>query len=111
MHFRGIIILVKKELKQGILQAAGITLYCSLVAIVMWRGNEIFGKVDSYLGPVAVLVMLSVSVLICGIIVFYKPYKLFFAGKKKEAADVVISTAISLFAILLILFSALFFYK
>lgn len=100
---------MRKEIKQGVLQALGVAFYCSLVALVMWRGNEIFGKVDSYLGPVAVLVMLSASVLICGIIVFYKPYKLFFAGRREEAADVVISTAVSLFVILLILFSGLYF--
>ncbi len=77
----------------------------------MWKGNEIFGKVDSYLGPVAVLVMLSVSVLICGLIVFYKPYKLFFAGKKKEAAQSVIFTAVFLFAILLFFLSGMFLFR
>ena len=100
---------MKKECKLGILQALFITLYCSLVGLVMWKGDEIFGRVDSFIGPIAVLVMLSVSALICGLIVFYKPYKLFFANKKEEAINVVVSTAISLFVILLILFGVMFF--
>jgi len=77
----------------------------------MWKGDEIFGRVDSFIGPIAVLVMLSVSALICGLIVFYRPYKLFFANKKEEAVNVVVSTAISLFVILLILFGIMFFIR
>lgn len=102
---------MKKECRLGILQALLITLYCSLVGLVMWKGNEIFGRVDSIISPIAVLVMLSVSALICGLIVFYKPYKLFFANKREEAINVVVSTAISLFVILLILFGVMFFIK
>ena len=100
---------MEKEYKQGIFQALAITFYCSLVGLVMWKGDEIFGRVDSFIGPIAVLVMLSVSALICGLIVFYKPYKLFFANKREEAINVVVSTAISLFVILLILFGVMFF--
>ena len=102
---------MKKECKLGILQALFITFYCSLVGLVMWKGNEIFGRVDSFIGPIAVLVMLSVSALICGLIVFYRPYKLFFANKKEEAVNVVVSTAVSLFVILLILFGIMFFIR
>ncbi len=102
---------MKKECKLGILQALFITFYCSLVGLVMWKGDEIFGRVDSFIGPIAVLVMLSVSALICGLIVFYRPYKLFFANKKEEAVNVVVSTAVSLFVILLILFGIMFFIR
>ena len=102
---------MKKECKLGILQALFITFYCSLVGLVMWKGNEIFGRVDSLIGPIAVLVMLSVSALICGLIVFYRPYKFFFANKKEEAVNVVVSTAVSLFVILLILFGIMFFIR
>lgn len=102
-----IIVLVK----QGLLQAIGVTVYCSLVGLVMWKGDEIFGKVDTFISPIVALLMLSVSALICGLLVFYKPYKLFFENKKEEAVNVVLSTAISLFIILLILFGVMFFIK
>lgn len=98
-------------IKRGILQALGVAFYCSLVGLVMWKANEIFGRMNPYLGPVAFLMMFSVSALICGLLVFYKPYKLFSADKKKEAIDVVIATAASLFVLLLILFATLYFFK
>jgi hypothetical protein len=83
--------------KAGFLQALGVTVYCSLVGLLFWQGSHFFPKVNQYFAPVMMLLLLSVSVLICGLLVFYKPYKLFFAGKKKEAADLVISTSIWLF--------------
>lgn len=86
----------------GFFQALGVTFYCSLVGLLFWKGNEIFGQQINYLGPVLVLVLLSVSVLICALIVFYRPYRLFFDGKKKEAAELVLSTTAWLFVFFLV---------
>ncbi|MBI3397104.1 hypothetical protein HY045_01360 [Candidatus Woesebacteria bacterium] len=97
--------------KTGFLQAFGVALYCALVAFIMWNGNKIFGQMKSYLGPFFILTLLSTSALICGLLVFYKPYLLFFEGKKKEAIDTVVSTAISLLALLIILLIYLFLTK
>jgi len=85
----------------GFFQALGVTFYCSLVGLLFWKGNEIFGQMN-YLGPVLVLVLLSVSVLICALIVFYRPYRLFFDGKKKEASELVLSTTAWLFVFFLV---------
>lgn len=49
------------------------------------------------------LILFSASALTCGLLVFYQPYRLFFDGHKKEAADLVFYTAIWL----MILFLAL----
>lgn len=84
-------------MKAGFIQSFGVTVYCSLVGLLFWQGNHLFPKVNQYFAPVMMLLLLSVSVLVCGLIVFYKPYKLFFDGKKKEAADLVISTSLWLF--------------
>ncbi len=97
--------------KLGFLQALGVTLYCSLIGIFFWKGNEIFGKVSNYFGPVTFLLLFAVSVLICALLVFYKPYKLFFAGKKKEAVDVVLFTALGLFISLLIFLGLMLAFK
>lgn len=86
----------------------GVAAYCGLVGIIFWKGNEVFPNMNPYFGPVAVLLLFSTSALICGLIVFYKPYKLFFAGKKKEAVDVVVSTTLWLFVFLALLFLILF---
>ena len=82
---------------QGLLQALGVTTYCGLVGLIFWKGNEIFGKMANYAGPVTFLLLFIVSALICSAIVFYQPYKLFFDGKKKEAVDLVLYTTGFLF--------------
>ena len=94
--------------KAGLVQALWIVIYCSLISVVMFNGNKIFGKVDTFITPIAMLTMLSTSVLVCGLLVFYKPYLLFFKGKKKEAIDTVVSTAVSLFGFLIIFLSIMF---
>lgn len=68
----------------------------------MWNANHLFGAINNFYGPVLLLILFSTSALICALLVFYKPYKLFFAGKKKEAVEVVISTAVWLFAFLIV---------
>jgi len=90
--------------KLGFLQALGVTVYCSLIGLILWQGSNIFPKVNAYFGPVMFLLLFSASVLICGLMVFYKPYQLFFAGKKKEAISVVVSTSLWLFLFLFITF-------
>lgn len=97
--------------KIGFLQAAGVTAYCSLIATIMFNGEKIFGKMGTLLGPLTFLTLFSTSVLVCGLIVFYHPYKLFFSGKKKEAIDTVFSTAVSLFCFLIAFFLILFLTK
>jgi len=87
----------------GFLQALGVTLYCSLVGVIFWKGNEIFGKVDRYVGPVMFLLLFIASAMICGLMVFYQPYLLFFDGKKKEALKTVVNTAAWLFVAFLLL--------
>lgn len=97
--------------KLGFLQALGVTAYCSLVGMFFWKGNEIFGKVDNYFGPVTFLLLFAVSVLACALLVFYQPYKLFFAGKKKEAVDVVLFTALGLLASLFVFLGLMMAFK
>jgi hypothetical protein len=94
----------------GFIQALEVTIYCSLVGLLMWKGNTIFGNTPNFFGPVAVLLLFSVSAMICGLLVFYKPYKLFFADKKKEAIDLVLATTGWLFTFLVIflVFAAIF---
>ncbi len=98
---------MNKQFKTGLLQAIGVSLYCGIIGTVMQNGSKIFGESDTFLTPILVLTMFSVSVLTCALIVFKKPYELFFDGKKKEAINVVVYTAMSLFSILLILFGTM----
>lgn len=67
-------------------QALGLTAYCSLVAILFWRGNQLFGRVPNYLGPLLFLILFAVSALICGFITLTKPFLLIWEEKKTKAA-------------------------
>lgn len=79
-------------------QAFGVAVYCLTVGVILNNGEKIFPKEDNLFMPVAFLLLLSFSVLICGLLVFYKPYLLFFENKKKEAANLVVYSAAWLFA-------------
>lgn len=100
-----------KDVKQGIKQALGVSLYCGLIGTVMQNGSKIFGQKDNFITPIFALTLFCVSALICLLIVFKKPYELFFDGKKKEAINVVVYTAASLFVILILLFGAMIKFK
>lgn len=84
--------------KQGFLQALGIAAYCLLVGLFFGQANKFIPGPDTALTPVIMLILFSASALICALIVFYKPYKLFFAGKKTDAIETVMYTAVGLFA-------------
>ncbi|HWA52208.1 MAG TPA: hypothetical protein VG895_04090 [Patescibacteria group bacterium] len=84
--------------KQGLLQAAGVTLYCLAVGLFFGQANKFLPKQDSFLTPIVVLTLFCASALICALIVFYKPYLLFFAGKKTQAIETVMYTAACIFA-------------
>lgn len=102
---------MKNEVKLGIKQAFGVALYCATVGTIMQNGSKFFGKQDTFITPIFILTMFSVSVLICALLVFKKPYELFFLGKKSEALNTVVYTTISLFVILTILFGLMVFSK
>ena len=93
--------------KQGFLQALGVTFYCALVGVLFWQGNVIFPQMNPYFGPVMMLLLLSCSVLICALIVFYRPCRLFFSGKKTEAIGIVLATTFWLFLSLILFFGLL----
>jgi len=75
------------------LQSLGLIGYCGLVALLIAKGNEIFGKVPNYLGPLLFLTLFSSSALICGLITLGYPFILFWQKKKPmEALRLVIYT-------------------
>jgi hypothetical protein len=84
---------------KGLPQALGVAVYCLLVGGFMFNMGKFFDSgPDGFLAPVAVLMLFSVSALICALLVFYYPYKLFIEKKKKEAAEQVLYTTAWLFA-------------
>ena len=96
--------------KSGFFQALGIVIYCGLVGLIFWRGNQWFGKMNNYLGPVLVLTLLSVSVLVCGLLAFGYPVMLFWDEKKtKDALKLVGYTAAWLLGFIFLILTILLF--
>ncbi len=87
----------------GLIQATEVLLYCLGVGLFMSQGEKIFQKFNYALAPVLMLVLFSVSALISGLLVFYRPYKFFLDGKKKEAVDIVLATTAWLFLFMLVI--------
>lgn len=78
----------------GFLQALGLTAYCGMVGVVMWKGNTWFGQMNGYFGPVLILSILVVSVIICALITAGYPFLVFWNKKNtKEALSIVAYTA------------------
>ena len=78
----------------GFFQAVGLTLYCSLVSILFWQGNKLFGNVPNYFGPFLFLIIFTTSALISALITLGYPFLLFWEKKQtKEALKLVGYTA------------------
>ena len=77
------------------LQATSVVIYCGLVALLIWRGNEIFGGAPNYFGPLLFLTLFVTSALVTGLLVLGYPIKLFWIeNKKKEAIKLLVETAL-----------------
>ena len=76
------------------LQALGLTIYVSLVGLLMQNGNAIFGQMDTFLGPTLFLIIFVLSAVICGLFFGYYPFILWSEHKEtKKAVRVVFYTA------------------
>lgn len=93
------------------LQALGLALYCSLVAVLFWKGNQLFGNVPNYWGPVLFLIIFTTSALVSALLVLGYPFYLFWQKKQvKTAIRLVGYTAVWLvgFVLLAILLMVIF---
>src|SRR5262245_66638922 len=61
-----------------------VLLYTSGVAWILFNGQRMFGKVTSFWGPLAVLMLFVVSATIVGTLVLGRPILLYLDGKKHD---------------------------
>lgn len=91
------------------INSLGTFIYVSGVAWFLFNAQNIFGKIQDFWGPVAILLLLIISATITGFLVLGRPALLYFKGLKAEAIKLLVYTVISLFIItLIILISRLF---
>lgn len=91
----------------GFTQATGVALYISLVVAVLGNGEKVFGKFNQFTGFGLMLLLLSTSILICALLVFAQPYRLFIDKQGKAALALVIATTKWLALYVLILMAGL----
>lgn len=77
---------------QGFLFSLGVVAYVFLVVLVMKNGDTLFGATNNLLGPMAILLLFTVSAAITGSLVFGRPIYLFLNGLKKEAVTLALYT-------------------
>lgn len=77
---------------RSLVHAAGVVLYTSAVAWLMFHGQQVFGKPANFLMPLIVLLLLIISASITGMLVFGKPIFLYLDGLKKEAFTLLFAT-------------------
>ena len=69
----------------GLLHAVMVALYVILISWVMTNGEQWFGKMDSFIGPALMLMLLVLSAAITAFLVFGRPVLMYLDQKKQEA--------------------------
>lgn len=95
--------------KNPIVNALGAAGYIFLVVAVMtFITQPLKNKPDTFLAPITVLFVLTLSVTVMAYLFFYQPLLLFIDGKKKEAVQLFIQTVASFGVMTLIVLTLLF---
>ena len=94
--------------KNPIINAAVAMAYIAIVSILMFFGTRNLPKQDTFLDPIAVLSLFTLSAAVMGYIFAYEPFQLYFDGKKKEALGLFLKTVASFGVITAILLALLF---
>lgn len=79
--------------KTGLLNALGTLVYIIVVATLIQNGDRLFGDMDNFVGPIAFLLLFTLSAVVVGSLVLGKPIMLYLDGKKKEAVTLFMQTA------------------
>lgn len=95
--------------KNPIINALSASGYILLVVSIMTYVSQTQrNKPDTFLAPIVVLSMLTLSVAVMAFLFFYQPLQLFLSGKKKEGVDLFIKTVAIFAGLTLLSFAVLF---
>lgn len=98
---------MKSSLKIALVNSAATAAYITLVALLMTKGNDIFGQATGVLGGVGILLLFTLSALIVGTLILGKPLVLYLDGAKKEAVKLLLYTILFLALITMIFLGVL----
>jgi hypothetical protein len=92
---------------QAFLHSAGVMAYIAFIAFLMTNAENWIGSMNTLLGPIAFLMLFTLSAAIVGMLVFGRPVMLYLDGKRKEAMNFVGATVGFLFIEALVIFIVL----
>lgn len=79
--------------KNPIFNSLSATAYIVLVALVMqWGSNQVGDEPDTFLAPVVLISVFTLSAAVMGYLFFYQPVMLYLDGKKKAAVTLFLQT-------------------
>ena len=93
------------------LHSLGTLIYVALVVVILYNGQNIFGKQMNYLGALAMLLLFVLSAIIVGLFVLGRPILLYLDNQKKEAIKLLFYTVGWLFLFTMITFITLLLIK
>jgi len=95
--------------KNPLINALTATLYITVVATIPFFGKEFFGDGKSFLIPVAMLSLFTLSAAVMGYLFLYQPLLLLLDGHKKDAVKLFLQTVAAFAVITVVLFVLLHF--
>lgn len=93
------------------LQATGLLIYIGLVCLIFLYGNQIFGKINNYYGPILFLLIFVLSAVISSTLVLGRAGFLFWEKRYKEAFPLFFWTVAWIFFYLVCVFLLIFLTK
>lgn len=93
--------------KNPLINSLSALAYIVLIAWIMSYGSKIMPHTNSFLAPVAVISLFTLSAAVMGFVFCYEPGQLYFEGKKKQAVDLFLKTVVifggmTIFALILL---------
>ena len=94
--------------KNPLINALAASAYIVLIALVMNWGTKLAAHPDTFIAPIAVISLFTLSAAIMGYLFCYQPAQLYFDGKKKAAVSLFLQTVAVFGAITALVLALLF---
>lgn len=95
--------------KNPFINALAATLYITAVATIPFFGKNLFGPGNSFLIPIAMISLFTLSAAVMGYLFLYQPILFILDGHKKNAVKLFLQTVAAFAGITIVIFLLLYF--
>lgn len=81
--------------RNPVLNALAASLYIVIIGVMMTVGTRYAPKGPTFIAPIAVISLFTLSAAIMGYVFCFEPGQLYFSGKKKEAVSLFLQTVLA----------------